>query len=251
MKMQGIKTVIIEDEEFGRKTLTSLLDRYVPEVELVGFAENATDGAELINKLQPQLVLLDIEMPYVSGIQMLSMFKEINFHVIFITAYDQYAIAAIRAGALDYLLKPIDVTELKEAIQKVSQRVEVDNLVKVKKETLERIDEVHKLESLALPGTDGLTFIKVVDIITLQADGNYTHIFLKDGKKVMVSKQLNEFEDRLPQQIFCRVHHSYIINLKFVTSYVKGRGGYVIMVDNSRVDVSQRKRDEFLERFRG
>lgn len=245
-----IRTILIDDEPNSINTLQQLLLRYCPQVQVVGVAENAGTGEVLINAEKPDLVFLDIEMPYGNAFDLLNALSPIGFEVIFVTAFDNYAINAIKYAALDYLLKPINIKELQLAVYKAVEKLEAKNVHK-------RIDTLlynlqapkSNFQRLALPAQDGLVFVNTQDCIRLEARSNYTTIYLKDGSSLTVSKALKDFEDLLNPDQFSRIHNSHIINHLFVTKYHRGRGGYIEMTDGTTIEVSIRKRDEFLSKF--
>lgn len=245
-----IKAVIIDDEKSAREILSGMLKNYCPEVEITGMANSVKKGIELIQKLQPDLVFLDIKMPLGSGFDLLESIAKINFEVIFTTAYDQYALKAIKFSALDYLLKPIDVLELKAAVKKVSES-KSQHLLNKKLETfIENITAKNKqLTKIVIPLSDGFKVIEVKDIIRCQSDRNYTNIFIADGSKILSSRTLKDFEELLSEYNFFRIHQSHLINLNKVKFYGKGRGGQVELSDGSTVDIARSKRAEFIKRF--
>jgi len=244
-----MNALIIEDEDNSRSVLTTLIDQYCPQVQILGYASDAREAVEKIRSIKPNLVFMDIELPYGNAFDILSKLKEINFHIVFTTAYDSYAIRAIKTGAIDYLLKPIDYNELKNAIQKIEANIEE----KQKNINIEQLINVFSkhiyVNNLALPTMDGFSFIKFEEIIRIAADGNYCKIFCMNNRVYTITKQIHEIEGKLPPEAFFRIHNSHIINLMHVKEYVKGRGGYVVMVDGSNVDVSFRRKDDFLDRL--
>lgn len=244
-----LTAIIVDDEKNGRALLALLLNENCPNVTVLDSADSADKALELINKLNPDLVFLDIEMPGGSGFDLLNKIERPDFSVIFVTAYDKYAVKAFKFSAIDYLLKPVDEEELIRAVAEA---------VKHKKENLfPSIDALKKnyntLRSesgkLGLTTQTGLVFIEIKDLIRCEADGKYTNCFLTDHNKIMVSRNLKEFEDFLSEHNFIRIHHSHLVNMEYIKQYQSGRGGYVIMSDGSTVDVSQRKKDEFLKRL--
>ncbi len=248
MSKSVIKAIIVDDEKRGRETLQNLLGKYTKTVEVLDMAESAKEGIDLIKKLNPDLVFLDIEMPHGSGFDLLESFKgEINFEVIFTTAYDQYAIQAIKFAALDYLLKPIDIEELQMAITRVAQKMEEVGSSKNFEIFLENLRGGSK--KIALPTANGISFIDIENIIRCEASGNYTCFYLKDQPKILVSKTLKEFEDMLAEQDFYRVHNSHLVNLNHVVKYVKLGGDMVVMDDGSEIEISRRKKEGFLNRL--
>ncbi|OSZ78633.1 hypothetical protein CAP35_10400 [Chitinophagaceae bacterium IBVUCB1] len=244
--MEKIKTIIIDDEEPARRALKNILDLYCPQVELQGEANNIPDGVKLINKTNPQLVLLDIEMPGYNGFELLDFIKEVNFEIIFITAYSEYALKAFEVSAIDYLLKPVNIDQLNAAIEKVSQKLHASNMQK-RVELFKENHHSNEFSRIALPVSDGLLFIEVIDIILLEADGAYTHVWLRNGSKILVSKKLKFFEDVLnARKHFYRPHRSYMVNFNFVTKYNKGES--MLVMDNKiSVPVSKEKKHELEE----
>ncbi len=240
-----IKCVIVDDELRARNGLQKLITNYCTDIEVVALADSVEAARKAIAEHKPDLVFLDIDMPGGDGFDLLEQMDDIPFEVIFATAYDQFALKAIKFSALDYLLKPIDLEELISAVNKVHQK-------KGTKPDKERYQSLkanisHKnLERIALPASDGLMFISIKDIIRLQSDGSYTIFHTTGGKNILVTKSLGEYEEILEENGFFRTHHSHIINVNRIHKYVRGRGGYVVMDDGSSVDVSARRKDEFL-----
>ena len=239
--------VIIDDEAKGRQALREKLRTYCPEIELLAEAASGGEGIRVIEKNHPHIVFLDIEMPGMTGFDMLNRLAVRDHHIVFTTAYDQYAIKAIRYAAFDYLLKPVHIEELKECIGKITQSPP--------KSLIEQIDILHQnrpgnrkhFQKLAIPTLEGLVFYELGDIVWLIADSNYTLFCFKDRTRMLASKTLKNFEELLPSNTFFRPHHSCIINLNHIKRYIKGDGGQIEMMDGTYMDVSRRKRDEFLQ----
>jgi two-component system, LytTR family, response regulator len=242
-----ITAIIIDDEAKGRLALSQKLFTYCTQVQVVAEASNGQEALLLIQHHKPQLVFLDIEMPKMNGFEMLNALPEKNFHVIFTTAYDQYAIKAIKYAAFDYLLKPVDIEELKTAVEKIE--LKETNQTKKQVELLQQNIEHSKkqLNKLAVPTLDGLLFFDINDIIHLEANSNYTFIHFLGKPKITASKTLKEFEELLPEEIFFRTHHSHLINLNYIKKYIKGDGGQIELQNGNVVDVSRRKKEEFLK----
>ncbi len=239
-----LTAIIIDDEVKGRMALKQKLLDYCGEIQLAGEAENGIEGIKLIEKIQPDIVFLDIEMPRMDGFEMLHRLPEKNFHIIFTTAYDQYAIKAIKYAAFDYLLKPIDIEELKLAVSKIHSRQQIYTGKK-----LELLDQnLHKnnFNKIAISTLEGLLFFNIADIIHLEANSNYTTIYFNNRPKLLASKTLKDFEELLPADIFFRTHHSHLINLNYIKRYIKGDGGQIELQNGNYVDVSRRKKEEFL-----
>lgn len=245
-----IKAIIIDDEVHCIDTLSMLLVDYCPKVEVMEKCVSAKKGLEAIESLNPDLVFLDIEMPVMNGFEFLEQFTDIPFSVIFTTSYDQYAIKAIRFSALDYLLKPIDPKELITAVQKVQEK----KLRPSPEQFRMLMDHVHnkgnKITRVAVPTSEGFELIPAEEIIYCEADDNYTHLFLKNKRKIIACRTLKEVEEQLADfASFIRVHHSYMVNLNEVNKYVRGEGGYLIMSDNTTVNVSRSRKDALLKLF--
>jgi two-component system, LytTR family, response regulator len=242
-----ITAIIIDDEAKGRLALREKLSAYCPQIKVLAEAANGAEALLLIQHHQPQLVFLDIEMPRMNGFEMLNELPEKNFHIIFTTAYDQYAIKAIKYAAFDYLLKPIDIEELRTAVSKLDNTK--TNQTKKQVELLrENMQEPKKqLNKLAIPTLEGLLFYDIGDIVHLEANSNYTNIYLANKTKITASKTLKELEELLPENIFFRTHHSYLINLNYIKRYIKGDGGQIELQNGIYVDVSRRKKEEFLK----
>jgi two-component system LytT family response regulator len=242
-----INAILIDDESTGLETLQLALEKYCPEVNIKGLYQTPQQGLEGIRKVKPDLVFLDVQMPQMSGFDVLQEASPITFEVIFVSAFGQYAIKAIKFSALDYLLKPIDIDELIHAVRKVKGKLNNKSNLFQYQSVLNNIKmNAGKIEKLAVPTTDGIDFFNTQNIIYCKADGSYTIIMLKDNQRVMVCKNLIDFENLLSESGFCRVHHSYLINLSHVQKYIKGDGGYVILTDNHHADISRRKKEEFL-----
>jgi two-component system, LytTR family, response regulator len=247
-----IKAVIIDDETHCRKSLAMLLKEYCPDVQVVDQCNDAFSGMRAISDLQPVLVFLDIEMPRMSGFEMLEQIPEINFAVVFTTSYDQYAIKAFRFYALDYLLKPIDPKELISAIQKVKhqQQLPTSDQFQMLLEKISNREEV--FPKIPVPTSDGFELIPVEQILFCEAQDNFTYFICKNKKKIIACRMLKEVEEQLNDfSYFVRVHHSFIINIKEVKKYVRGEGGYVIMSDDSSVNVSRSRKEHLLQWFKG
>lgn len=242
-----VTAIIIDDEAKGRLALREKLSSYCPQVQVQAEAGNGQEAILLIQHHKPQLIFLDIEMPRMNGFEMLNALIEKNFHIIFTTAYDQYAIKAIKYAAFDYLLKPIDIEELKTAVKKIELK-ETHQTKKQAEFLQQNIEHPKKqLNKLAIPTLEGLLFFDINDIIQLEANSNYTLIHFSGKPKITASKTLKEFEEMLPENIFFRTHHSHLINLNYIKRYIKGDGGQIELQNGNYVDVSRRKKEEFLK----
>jgi two-component system LytT family response regulator len=243
-----LTAIIIDDEQKGRLALREKLHQYCPEVVLTGEAEDGVEGLRLIREKKPAIVFLDIEMPRMDGFQMLGQLPDKQFHLIFTTAYDQYAIKAIKYAAFDYLLKPVDIDELKAAIERVQDQTLEPTAEKL--EVLQQnLQTKHFLDKIAIPTMEGLLFFNTADIIHLEAQSNYTVIHFANHPKLLASRTLKDFGELLPPHIFFRTHHSHIINLNYIKRYIKGDGGQIEMQNGNCVMVARRKKEEFLQKF--
>jgi len=246
--MNKLKAIIIDDEARSRQSLSQKIILHCTDVEIIAECENGEQGIQLIEEKKPGIVFLDIEMPRMNGFTMLQQLSNRSFELIFTTAYDHYAIRAIKFSALDYLVKPVEVEELKEAIEMVKQKRK-QNTTNERLETLlyNLMHEKNQSNRIAIPSIEGLQFIEVNDIIYLEAESNYTVVYIKPSQKITVSKTLKDFEELLPQPVFIRIHHSWIINKNHVQKYLRGEGGHVIMSNGKTLDVARRKKDEFMK----
>ncbi|MEI6865852.1 LytTR family DNA-binding domain-containing protein [Flavicella sp.] len=242
-----ITCILIDDEAHNLENLRRLLLKNCPNVEVVALANSAEEGIELIKEHKPDLVFLDIEMPNKNGFQMLESIPKITFQVIFVTAYDQYVLKAMRSCALDYLMKPVSILELKQAVLKVSQVVSKNEGNKKLKVLFENLKDVNLPQKIILSTAEELFFVPIKDIIRCKGESNYTQFFLTDGSKILVSKTLKEWDNLLCPHQFIRTHQSHLINSLHVSSYVKKDGGYIVMKDGSMVSVSRLKKEEILK----
>ncbi|HET9279696.1 MAG TPA: LytTR family DNA-binding domain-containing protein [Flavitalea sp.] len=242
-----ITAAIVDDEGDGREAIQLAIEKYCPEITIAGIYATPEAGITGIRQARPDLVFLDVQMPQMSGFDVLQQLSPISFEVIFVSAYDRYAIKAIKFSALDYLLKPVDVDDLIQAVKKVKDRLHQKGNSYQYQSVLNNIQSKSgKIEKLAIPSSNGIDFFNTSDIIYCRADGSYTTLVLKDKQNCLVSKNLKDFEHLLAESGFCRVHHSYLINLAHVQKYIKGEGGYVLLTEGHHVDISRRKKDEFL-----
>lgn len=239
------KVIIIDDEPKSRETLKNLLQEYCSDVSIEGMADSVDEAVGLITKLKPDLIFLDIEMQTATGFDLLKRLEKHDFEVIFITAYEQYALKAIKFSALDYLLKPIDINELKQAIDKYKRRVIASENKKIT-QLLQNIQS-NAPKRITLSTSEGLLFIDIDKIIRCEAQGAYTLFHIKDSRKIMVSKNLKEYQNLLTEHGFFRLHNSHLINIKEVHQFIKSDGGIVVLKDGSKVAISANKKEEFLE----
>jgi two-component system LytT family response regulator len=244
-----ISAIIVDDEPYSCEALATLLERYCPEIKLLDICYSAADALKSIQEQRPQILFLDIEMPYMNGFEMLEKLPELNFKLIFTTSYDQYAIKAIRFSALDYLLKPVDKDELQKAVQKAITTSD-DPLPQQLEILLHKLNHPKVVvNKIAIPTIEGLQMVPVESIIRCEADRNYTNLFLKNKGKITASRNLKDLEEMLEDYSFVRVHHSYVVNLNEVEKYIKGEGGYLLMSDKSMVDVSRSRKEILLKKL--
>ena len=242
-----ITATIVDDEPDCSESLVMLLERYYPEVKVLDICFSAETAIQSIKEHPPQILFLDIEMPFMNGFELLEKLGQINFKLIFTTSYDQYAIKAIRFSALDYLLKPIDREELQKAVQKAAQHnlhplpQQLDMLLqKLKNPTI-------PINKIAIPTMEGFQLVAAESIISCESESNYTYLFLKDKRKILASRNLKEMEEILEDYPFIRIHNSHIVNINEVEKYIKGEGGYLIMSDGSIINVSRSRKDLLLK----
>lgn len=245
-----IKAILVDDELHGLETLSILLTDYCPEVKVMEKCSSAKKALEAIEKINPDLVLLDIEMPVMNGFELLEQFEQIPFAVIFTTSYDQYAIKAIRFSALDYLLKPVDPKELVAATHKITKQKKHPTIEQLQMLMSQLQHKESRFTKLAVPTSEGFELIPADEIIRCEADDNYTHLFLKNKTKIIASRTMKEIEEQFNEfTSFLRVHHSFIVNLNEVVKYVRGDGGYLIMTDGTTVNVSRSRKEALLKYF--
>lgn len=240
----SIRSIIVDDESNNIENLQQIIQTYCPQIDVVATASNASDAIAAIKVNQPELLLLDIQMPGQSGFDVLRAFDKISFEVIFITAYDKYGIQAIKFSALDYLLKPIDVAEFKLAIEKAKQKISgrqqnhsIENLLQYIKAGQKETPKI------TLPTLTEIMYVKITDIIRCEASNNYTSFYLQSGECVLVCKTLKEFADILKPHQFVRAHQSHLVNLQFVKSYLKEDGGTLLLNDQTKVPISRQNRE--------
>ncbi len=236
-----LKTVVIDDEKDAVDFLCGALKRYCPETEIIGSATNICDGHKEISTKMPDLVLLDIAMPSGNGFELLNLLPDRRFDIIFVTAYNEYAIKAFRYSAIDYLLKPVDIGELIQAVRKIRMPLEKER-VNILMDNL----SLASPKKIAIPTSMGCEYILIDDIVRIEAQRSYCCFYMLGKKKYLVSKCLNDYHQILENKRFCRVHNSHLINLKHVKSFTRSDGGFIEMIDFSQVPVSRTKRDYFI-----
>lgn len=235
-----LKAIIVDDELYGRENLKKILETYCHEIEVVGCADSVVSAKKLVSVHNPDVVFLDITMPVLDGFDFLEEYDEPNFMAVFVSAHEKFGINAVKAGAVDYLLKPVNIKELKQTVKKLlslqSRRAKGGILSDVDK--------------LVLPASHGFSVLLLDEIIRLEAEGSYTKVIMKGGKHSIVSRTLKDFEDAIPKEKFFRAHKSHLVNLKCVKEYSNVGGYFVTMTDGSRVEVSRRKVADFVQKIR-
>ncbi|MBC7417635.1 MAG: response regulator transcription factor [Pedobacter sp.] len=252
--MRPLKTIIVDDEEFARSSLFFLLQQNCPQIEIIGIAKSVAEAKELLERNHVDVIFLDIAMPAENGFELIPAATKQQAAVIFTTAYDQYAIRAIKANALDYLLKPVDIDELKEAVDKVERHL--DRKLKQGEQDDRMINLVNtvakdaEITKITLPFGHGFKMINVADIVYIEADSNYSVVHLNNEDKITVSKVLREFEELLPSAQFLRVHKSTLVNLDYLVEYNNKNGLQILLTNGVSLIVSRRRATEFFEKIK-
>ncbi len=243
-----LKSIIVDDEKHGRENLAGILRRYCTQVELIGEAASVEEALSLINNEAPDLLFLDIQMPHANGFQLLEHLQDYNFEVIFVTAYDNYAIKAIRFSAADYILKPVNINDLLAAVNKVAERIRQKQENRQIKQLYNNLSRKNN-PRIGLPAGDRIEYSDVAKIIRCQGEGNYTNIIFENGNYLLVSKTLVEYEDLLQEYNFVRAHKTHLVNLNYVIAYIKYEN--VLKLKNGElIPVSRRRKDIVLERLK-
>ncbi len=239
------RVIIIDDESNSREHLKNLIEEYCPLLSVNGEADGVDSGFKLIQQLKPDAIFLDIAMQDGTGFDLLDRFNNYPFQVIFQTAFDEFAIKAFKYSAVDYLLKPVSISDLVKAANKIADDQNRSEITQQLSNLLE-LSKKKKFERIVLTSNEGMHFIETSDIVRLQADVNYTTFYLNSKERITVTKTIKSFEDLLPEDSFFRPHQSHIVNLKYVKKILKEDGGYALMEDDSKVSISRRKKDHFI-----
>jgi two-component system LytT family response regulator len=243
-----IKSILVDDEPVARSVLSNYLQKYCPVIEITGQAAHMKEAVPMIQSLQPQLVFLDVEMPYGNAFDILEACRDQSFETIFITAFSEYSLKALNVSAAYYILKPIDISELIAAVNKVQEAILHKDAFNRTQILLDNLKGKPEQQQIILPTLQGFDVIKTDTIIKLQANGNFTNIHLTDGSCKMICKLLKHF-DELLDATFIRVHRSFIVNTNFIKSYSKSAGGYITLTDGSEIEVSASYKDRLLKTF--
>jgi len=240
-----IKAIIVDDEQDAVNFIDSIIREYCPKIEIIGKAYHVTDGVTLINQLDPELVFLDVEMPHGTGFDLLAQFPEKKFDVIFITAFNHYAIKAIKFSAIDYILKPINIHEFIQAVEKVIDKKNSSSYQNASfNALLENLKTAHPFR-LAIPTSDGMEYLETNEIIRIEADRSYCWFHLTGKRKILISKNLKEYQELLDERNFFRPHNSHLINFEHVKKFIRTDGGAVEMSDGSQVPIARNRKDLF------
>lgn len=235
-----LTAIIVDDELHGRENLKMIIESYCPGIEILGLADSVVAARELVDLQKPDVVFLDISMPVLNGFDFLDEFNTRNFLVVFVSAHEEFGIKAVKAGAVDYILKPVNIKELKQTVK---------NLFSLHAKSIST-GTFHDEEKLVLPASHGFNVIMIDDIIRLEADGCYTKVFVNERKNSIVSRTLKDFEESLPKGKFFRIHKSHIVSLKYIKDYSNISGHYVTMIDGSKIEISRRKTPEFIQKIK-
>lgn len=249
--MDKIKTIVIDDESKARDTITSMLETFCPEVEVIATAGSVREGRKILTEHKPDLVLLDIKMGDGTGFDLLRKLSQVNFLVVFITAFEEFAIRAIKFSALDYILKPLDPDELANAVQKAKLAIEKAQMSTRLEALYENLDMIQqKDKKIVLKTTGSVHIVQLKDIIRCESRKNYTFFYTTEKEEIKVSKTLKEFDELLESFKFYRVHQSHLVNIAHVKRYEKKDGGYLVMDDQEKVPVSFRKKEDLMKLFK-
>ncbi len=244
-----LQAIIIDDEPDNVKLLALQLRMYCPQVLVVAECTKSEEGLQKIQELKPDVVFLDIEMPRMNGFELLEKVGSLDFALVFVTAYDKFAVKAFRYSAIDYLLKPIDTKDLQDAIKKIENQSKVDS--RQIEHLKQQYVSTHRIlpDKMALPYQNGVTFVSVKDILYCEADDNYTKIIMQDGQSFLITKTMRDIQEVLEEREFLRVHRQYIVNLNLIKKYVKGEGNYIVMSNDKSIPIARNQKEKLIEKF--
>jgi two-component system LytT family response regulator len=245
--MESLRAILVDDEKNSLENLQQKLQEFCPAIHIIATAQRPEEAIFLINHHKPDVVFLDIEMPRMSGFKMVEELKDVDFEIIFITAYNHYAIDAIRISAFDYLVKPVAVKDLQNSTNRL-----LENRLRQTREKLDVLKQSlsesrSQEDKIAISTTEGIDFIQVKTIVRIESNSNYSKLVLNNGHSIVVTKLLKDFEEMLTKYRFYRIHNSHLINLSCISKYIRGDGGQVVMQNGDTIDVARRKKDEFLK----
>lgn len=245
--MERLKAILVDDEPSSLQNLQQKLTEFCPDVQIIASTSKPEDAILLIRQHKPDVIFLDIEMPRMNGFRMLDELGSLDFDIIFTTAYNHYAVDAIRISAFDYLMKPIAIKDLQNAVERLSKqrKTHIKDKLEILKSSL--TPSRSQDEKIAIPTSEGLEFIPIKTILHIESSSNYSKLFFTEGKSILVTRLLKDFEDMLAPYNFYRVHNSHLINLNYIKKYIRGEGGQVIMQNGDVIDVARRKKEEFLK----
>lgn len=244
-----IRSVIIDDEEHCTKSLLNDLQQNCPGVMVMDVCHSAKEGILSIKNHQPDLVFLDVEMPWMNGFEMLEVLGDVQFSIIFTTAHDEFAARAFRISAVDYLLKPIDAGDLKAAVKKVEQKMAAGSSNLHISNLLRNMSQPNIEQKIALPQREGYEFVDLSSLLYLSAEGAYTKVFIRDRKPMLISRTLGDVEELLPSELFQRIHHSTVVNINYIAQFLRTDGGYVVLNNGEKLSVSKGKKDMLMSRL--
>ncbi len=244
-----IRSIIIDDEQHCIRALLNDLQNNCPSVEVLDTSNSAKEGMLSIKKHKPDLIFLDVEMPWMNGFEMLELLGDLNSSIIFTTAHDEFAAKAFRISAVDYLLKPVDANDLKAAVQKVERKMNEGGGLENITNLLRNIKQPTKDQKIALPQREGYEFVEVSSILYCEAEGAYTKVFLENKRAMLISRTLGDVEELLPSDIFQRIHHSSLVNISYISQFLRTDGGYVVLRNGEKLAVSKSKKDSLMERL--
>ena len=244
-----IRSIIIDDEQHCVRALLNDLQKNCPGVEVLDACYSAKEGMLAIKKHKPDLIFLDVEMPWMNGFEMLELLGDVSFSIIFTTAHDEFAAKAFRISAIDYLLKPIDADDLKAAVQKVEKKMDQGSSLKHISNLLRNIKQPSGDQKIALPQREGYEFVEVSSILYCQAEGAYTKVFLDNKKTMLISRTLGDVEELLPPDLFQRIHHSSLVNVSYISQFLRTDGGYVVLKNGEKLSVSKAKKELLMARL--
>ncbi|UJH68559.1 LytR/AlgR family response regulator transcription factor [Allomuricauda sp. SCSIO 65647] len=248
--MKKLSAIIVDDEQHCTDRLLLLLEEHSETIEVAATCSDIEEAKAHIENEKPDIVFLDVQLHEQTGFDLLAQIEAVDFEVIFTTAFDSYAIKAFKFSALDYLLKPLDREDLNAAIDRLKTQKGLKNASRKIETLLYNFNKnIHQEKHLAVPTLEGLDMIAVKNITHLQSDANYTHIHILPSKKITAPKNLKYFEDILDENLFFRIHKSHLVNLSFINSYLKGKGGYVVLTDGTKLEVAVRRKEELLKRL--